>query len=393
MTAPLAGFTVLDLTRARAGPTATRQLADWGADVIRIEIPGSQDEADVVSSGRDSADFQNLHRNKKSIALDLKSPRGLEVFDRLVRRADVLVENFRPQVKHKLGIDQDRCMALNPRLVYASISGFGETGPYRDRPGVDQIVQGLGGLMSINGEPNRGPMRVGIAISDTSAGIFCAFGVLLALLSRERSGKGQWVNTSLLHSLIFMLDFQAARWLVDGQLPAQAGNNHPTAIPMGVFPTRDGLINIAASGQRLWRRFCEAVDAPALLNDPRFATAATRSKHRDELNAIIADLTRSETSLHWVERLNKAGIPAGPIYTLKETFEDPQVQHLGIVKPVQKVDGQSINLVEQPVRLTLTPSIMRSGAPAHGQHTDGVLAELGYGGDEIKALRESKVVD
>lgn len=393
MTAPLSGFTVIDLTRARAGPTATRQLADWGADVIRIEMPGSQDEADVVSSGRDSADFQNLHRNKKSIALDLKSPRGIEVFNRLVQRADVLIENFRPQVKHKLGIDQERCLALNPRLVYASISGFGESGPYRDRPGVDQIVQGLGGLMSINGEPGRGPMRVGIAISDTSAGIFCAFGVLLALLSRERTGRGQWVNTSLLHSLIFMLDFQAARWLVDRQLPTQAGNNHPTAIPMGVFPTRDGMINIAASGQRLWRRFCEAVDAPSLLNDPRFATAAARSQRRDELNALIADLTRKETSAYWVERLNKAGIPAGPIYTIKDTFEDPQVQHLGIVHEVPRTDGKAIHLVEQPVRLAATPSLMRSGAPAHGQHTESVLSALGYSEDEIRALRESKAVE
>lgn len=392
MTLPLSGIIVLDLSRARAGPTATRQLADWGAEVVRIEMPGSLDEADVVSSSRDSGDFQNLHRNKKSIAINLKTPDGMAVFKRLVQRADVVVENFRPNVKHKLGIDQDSLIGINPRLIYASISGFGETGPYQDRPGVDQIIQGISGLMSVTGDPEQGPMRAGIAVADVSAGVFCAYGILLALFSRERTGRGQWVSTSLLQSMIFMLDFQAARWLVDGVLPKQAGNNHPTAIPMGVFPTADGAINIAASGQKLWRRFCEATKLDDLLVDPKYETSQLRSRNRAQLNVRIGELTCTKSSAHWVKILNDAGIPAGPINNIQQMFDDPQVQHLGMVRDVPTTKGTTIRLVEQPVRMSATQSRLDSGAPDNGQHTRQVLGEAGFSTDEIDRYIHTKAI-
>jgi crotonobetainyl-CoA:carnitine CoA-transferase CaiB-like acyl-CoA transferase len=388
----LAGITVLDLTRARAGPTAARQLADWGADVIRIETPGASDEADVISSSRDGADFQNLHRNKRCIALDLKSPEGVALFRRLAERADVIIENYRPGVKYRLGIDQKTMLALNPRLIYASISGFGETGPYADRPGVDQIVQGMSGLMSVTGEPGRGPMRAGIAIADTSAGIACAFGIMVALFSRERTGKGQWVSTSLLHSLIFMMDFQVARWLVDGQVAKQAGNDHPTAIPTGVFHASDGPFNIAASGQKMWKRFCQAAKIEHLVDDPRFKTAPLRSANRAELNALITEVIGRHTSQHWIEVLNAAGVPAGSINSIDRVFDDPQVRHLDLCRPLTTASGRNITLVEQPVRLDGTPSRMRKGAPNSGQDTDDVLGEIGLSAEEVDELRRRGVV-
>lgn len=388
----LAGITVLDLTRARAGPTATRQLGDWGAEVVRIELPGTNDDADVISSARDGADFQNLHRNKKSLLLDLKSADGLALFRRLAARADVIVENFRPAVKYRLGIDHEKMLALNPRLVYASISGFGETGPYADRPGVDQIIQGMSGLMSITGEAGRGPMRAGIAVADVSAGIFSAFGIMVALFARERSGKGQWVSTSLLHSLIFTMDFQIARWLVDGQVAKQAGNDHPTAIPTGVFFASDGPLNIAASGQRLWKRFCQAAKVEHLLDDRRFATAPQRSANREALNAAIADVIRTNTVSHWIDVFNHAGVPAGPIYSVNQVFNDAQIKHLGICQEVDAMSGRRISLVEQPVRLDQTPSKLMAGAPNSGQHTDEILAKLGLSAQEIRDLKSQGVV-
>ncbi len=388
----LNGVVVLDLTRARAGPAATRQLGDWGADVIRVEIPEGSQESDVLSGSRDGGDFQNLHRNKRSLALDLKTADGLAIFKKLAAKADVIVENFRPAVKYKLGIDQDTMLALNPLLVYASISGFGEAGPYKDRPGVDQIVQGMSGLMSVTGEGGRGPMRAGIAVGDLSAGMFCSFGILLALLSRAKTGQGQWVNTSLLQSLIFMLDFQAARWLVEKDVPTQAGNDHPTAIPMGVFHASDGPINIAASGQRLWSRFCEAVGATHLMEDERFKTAASRSRNRAALNALIGDIIKTDSGTAWVERLNQKGIPAGPIYRLDEVFADPQVQSLGVVGSVPTSFGRQIDLLSQPIQMSKTPSRLVRGAPASGEHSAEILAELGYSASDIEAFKIQKVV-
>jgi crotonobetainyl-CoA:carnitine CoA-transferase CaiB-like acyl-CoA transferase len=383
----LARFTVLDLTRVRAGPTCVRQLGDWGANVIKIEPPEHLEASEPPGGPRDGPDFQNLHRNKRSLTLDLKAKEGVLVLKRLVERADVVVENFRPDVKHRLGIDYAALSKVNPRIVYASISGFGQDGPYRDRPGVDQIAQGLGGLMSITGEPGRGPMRVGIPIADLTAGLFCALGILVALLEREESGKGQEVQTSLLQAQIFMLDFQASRWLNAGEVPRQAGNNHPTSIPTGVFKTSDGHLNVAAVGGTMWDRLCRAIGAEALLTDPAYATAAARSKNRDALNAALETYFVQGSSGEWVEKLNAAGVPCGPIYRIDQVFADPQVEHLGIVQRIG-----SLRVVGQPMTLPRTPSGLAAAPPGRGEHTAEVLQEAGFSEAEIEALRKAKVV-
>ncbi|MBS0644864.1 MAG: CoA transferase [Acetobacteraceae bacterium] len=388
-TGPLARFKVIDLTRVRAGPTCVRQLADWGADVIKIESP----EGDAGLGGeRHGPDFQNLHRNKRSLTLNLKSPQGVEVMQRLVKQADVVVENYRPDVKFRLGVDYDSLKAINPRIVYASISGFGQDGPYRDRPGFDQIAQGMGGLMSITGEPGRGPMRVGIPVADLTAGIFAAMGILIALLEREQSGEGQWVKSSLLGAQISMLDFQAARWTIAKEVPGQAGNNHPTSIPTGVFQTSDGYINIAAAGDDIYRRLCKALDADHLAANPAFATGRARSENRDALNEAIEAIIRGKTSAEWIEALNKAGVPSGPIYNMDQVFADPQVKHLGMTRVVQHPVIGDVEVVGQPIELSRTPWSIRSATPEPGEHTEAILAELGYSVAEVGKLRSGGVV-
>ena len=388
----LSRFTVLDLTRVRSGPTAVRQLADWGANVIKVEIPEHLEADGALGAPRHSSDFQNLHRNKRSITLDLKDPRGVAVLKRLAERCDVVVENFRPDVKHRLGVDYETLGAVNPGLVYASISGFGQDGPYRERPGFDQIAQGMGGLMSITGLPGQGPVRVGIPVADLCAGLFCALGVLTALLERERSGKGQWVQSTLLEAQVFMLDFQAARWLVDGEVPGQAGNNHPTSTPTGVYETRDGHINIGVSGERIWRRFCDAIEAGELLDAPEYGTNAGRLKHRDRLNAEINRRLQHHDSKTWLERFNRGGVPCGEINSIDQVFADPQVEHLGIAQAVDSPALGRIALVGQPVTLSRTPSTIETPPPERGEHTDEVLGEFGYSGDEIAELRRCNVI-
>jgi formyl-CoA transferase len=388
----LARFTVLDLTRVRAGPTCVRQLADWGANVIKIELPAHLETGDALGGARHGPDFQNLHRNKRAIEIDLKSPAGVAALKRLAAKADVVVENFRPDVKKRLGIDYAALSKVNPRLIYASISGFGQDGPYARRPGVDQIAQGMGGLMSITGEPGRGPMRVGVPIADLSAGLFAALGILVALLEREQSGKGQEVTTSLLQAQIFMLDFQASRWLNAREVPPQAGNNHPTSIPTGVFKTSDGHINIAAVGGAMWEKFCREIGAEALMNHPDYATAAQRLKNRDALNAAIDGYLADRTSAEWIERLNAAGVPCGPIYPIDKVFDDPQVEHLGIVEEIDTGTRGTLRVVGQPMALSRTPSALAAPPPERGEHTDEVLREFGFSLAEIAGLREAKVI-
>ncbi len=383
----LARFTVLDLTRVRSGPTCVRQLADWGANVIKIETPEGMEGGDAPGGPRHGSDFQNLHRNKRSLSLNLKHPTGLAILKRLVERADVLVENYRPDVKHRLGIDYETLREVNPRLVYASISGFGQDGPYRDRPGFDQIAQGMGGLMSITGLPGQGPVRVGIPIADLSAGLYCSLGILVALLAREETGEGQWVQTSLLQAQIAMLDFQATRWLMDKEVPKQAGNNHPTSIPTGVFATADGHINIAVTGQKIWERFCRAIEREDLLSHPDYATAALRSKNRDPLGAEINAALRGRPSREWIARFNESGVPCGPIHSIDEVFADPQVQHLGIAQTVTSPTLGEITLVGQPVTLSATPSRLVAPPPENGEHTDEILAEFGFTADDIASFR------
>src|SRR5437764_2965327 len=385
-------FTVLDLTRVRAGPTCVRQLADWGANVIKIDALMEDMGGEQPGGPRSGSDFQNLHRNKRAMTLNLKDPKGLEVFRRLAEKADVVVENFRPDVKTKLGIDYESVRKINPRIVYGSISGFGQNGPYHKRPGFDQIAQGMGGLMSITGAPGAGPMRVGIPVADLTAGLFCAIGILTALLEREVSGEGQWVQTSLLQAQIFMLDFQAARWLMEKDVAKQAGNNHPTSIPTGVFKTSDGYINIATTGGRIWERFAETIGAPDVVTHPDYKTAPARSKNRDALNALIETFTVKRSSADWVEAFNKAGVPCGPIYSIDQMFDDDQVKHLGIAQDVPNAEKRHIRLVAQPVTLSRTPSKMAARPPEVGEQTDEVLAEFGFAADEIAALRRDKVI-
>ena len=389
---PLSHLSVLDLTAHRAGPTAVRQLADWGAHVIKIEPP-SDGKNDSMGGARHGFDFQNLHRNKKSMTLNLKSAEGHAIFMKLAAKADVIVENYRSDVKHRLKVDYDTVAKVNPRIVYGSIAGFGQSGPDAARPGVDQIAQGMGGLMSITGEPGRGPMRVGIPIADLTSGLLLAQAIMLALYNRERTGKGQWVHTSLIEAQIFMLDFQASRWLMKGEVAKQAGNDHPTSIPTGVFPTQDGYINIAAAGDKMWKRAAEALGAAALIDHPEHATPTLRSQNRKALNERIGEVTRTNTSAHWIEALNKAGVPCGPINTIDKTFAEPQVQHLGIARPVHhpklgdiKVVGQPINLSDFPQPAALKPT------PELGQHTDEVLTSLGYDPAKIAALKSGGVI-
>jgi crotonobetainyl-CoA:carnitine CoA-transferase CaiB-like acyl-CoA transferase len=385
-------FTVLDLTRVRAGPTCVRQLADWGANVIKIELPPDPEAGEGMGGPREGSDFQNLHRNKRSMTLNLKSKDGLAAFKRMVKKADVVVENFRPDVKRRLGIDYKALARINPRLVYGSISGFGQTGPYADRPGFDQIAQGMGGLMSITGLPGQGPVRVGIPVADLCAGLFCALGILVALLEREKSKKGQHVATSLLQAQIFMLDFQGARWLLDGEVPGQAGNNHPTSIPTGVFKTADGHINIAATGQKMWERFCQTLGTPELIHHPDYKSGADRSKNRDALNAEIGLHTPKRNSADWVERFNAAGVPCGPIYSVDQVYADAQVEHLGMAQPVKAKNKMVRRMAGQPMSLSRTPSRLKTPTPGLGEHTGEVLKEFGFSAKEIAALLEARAI-
>jgi crotonobetainyl-CoA:carnitine CoA-transferase CaiB-like acyl-CoA transferase len=380
----LSGIRVLDLTRVRSGPTCVRQLADWGADVIKIEAPV---DAAQLGGPRSGADFQNLHRNKRSLTLNLKSKGGKEAFLRLAKTADVIVENFRPDVKNRLGIDYEALSRDNPGLVYASISGFGQDGPLADRPGFDQIAQGMGGLMSITGKPGEGPMRVGIPIADLCAGLFAAQGILIALLERDRSGKGQWVQTSLLQAQVFMLDFQAARFLMDGDVPGQAGNNHPTSIPTGVFRTSDGHMNLAVAGQEIWKRFAEAMERPDWIDDRRYATAPARSENRDALGDEIEAITVTRTTAEWVEAMNAAGVPAGEINDIGQVFGNPQVRHLGLAQPVTSQERGETELVGQPILMSRTPSHIAAPPPKAGQHSAEILAEIGYSDAEIAEMK------
>lgn len=390
--AVLENIRVLDLTRVRSGPTAVRQLADWGADVIRIEQPEALEPDGSLGAARHTADFQNLQRNKRSITLNLKSEEGMALFRKLADTADVVVENFRPDVKHRLGIDYGTLSKTNERLIYASISGFGQTGPYAKRPGFDQVAQGMGGLMSITGAPGEGPMRVGIPIADLCAGHFCAQGILLALYEREQSGKGQWLHTSLLQAMIAMLDFQAARWTVNNEVPTQAGNNHPTSIPTGVFQTSDGFINIAVAGEATWGRFCQSINKQDWQQHESFKDANLRSENRDQLNRLISEVIISNTSEAWITIFGEAGVPSGPIYTIDKTFDDPQVQHLNMSAAVDSPVMGTISLITQPVVLDRTPSSIKVAPPERGSDTEDILAELGVDPHRFAQLRDEQVI-
>jgi crotonobetainyl-CoA:carnitine CoA-transferase CaiB-like acyl-CoA transferase len=384
----LENLLVLDLTHARAGPVCVRQLADWGANVIRIERPG--DPADIA--GRHEADFQNKHRNKRAIALNLRNSEGRDILHRMARQADVLVENFRPDVKERLGFDYPTLKAINQRLILASISAFGQDGPYKARPGVDQIIQGMSGLMSITGEPGRGPMRVGIPIADIVTGLHAALGILVALHERHTSGEGQWMQASLIESQMFTLDLQAARYLVDGVVPKQVGNEHPTGVPTNVYKTRDGYVNIAPIPP-MWGRLCKALGREDLIDHPDFATREVRRKRRHEVNSLIQSIAAEMDTATLMRLLDAAEVPCGPIYSIEEAFNDPQAQQLGLGERLTMTDGKEITLPRQPFRLSRTPSTLAVRTPEFAEHTDEVLAGFGYSSAEIKGFRERGAVE
>jgi crotonobetainyl-CoA:carnitine CoA-transferase CaiB-like acyl-CoA transferase len=388
---PLSRFTILDLTRVRSGPAAVRQFADWGANVIKIEEPGDMPD-DKPGGSAQFADYQNTHRNKRSVTLNLKNPKGRELFLEMVKKADVVVENYRPNVKFKLGIDYESLKKVNPRIILSSVSGFGQDGPYKDRPGLDQIAQGLGGVMSVTGEPGRGPMRAGIPIADLTSGLFCAIGTMVALLEREVSGQGQWVQTSLLQAQVWMMDFQIMRWLMNKEIPGQSGNDHPTSSPTGVFKTSDGYINIAAMGTEMYVRLVTVLGVPEMATDPRYQTLQLRAKNRPQLNADIAAVTMQNTTKFWIDLLNKEGVPCGSIKNVQETMEDPQVQHLGMAKSLQHPKLGEISVVGQAVILSRSKRDVFTAAPDRGEHNDEVYAEFGVSPERLATLRQEGAI-
>ncbi len=388
----LARFRILDLSRVRAGPTCVKQFADFGADVVKIESPPGVDPNEAMGGPRHGPDMQNLHRNKRAMTLNLKLPEAREVLARLVKTADVVVENYRPDVKYRLGLDFDALSKMNPRIILASISGFGQDGPYRERPGFDQIAQGMSGLMSVTGVPGQGPMRTGAAIADVAAGLFAALGIMTALLEREVSGKGQWVQSSLLQSGIALLDFQAARYLMKGEVPAQVGNDHPTSMPTSAYRTSDGYLNVGASGEGMWQRLCKAIGREDLAATDEFRDNQRRANNRAALNEILNREFASAPTAKWVEVLNEAGVPCGPIYKVDEVFDDPQVKHLEAAAEVDHPLLGRFRVVNQAVKLSRTPARVASPTPEVGQHTDEILKELKYSAAEIRGLRERGVV-
>jgi crotonobetainyl-CoA:carnitine CoA-transferase CaiB-like acyl-CoA transferase len=388
----LSRLRILDLTRVRAGPTCVKQFADFGADVIKIESPPGVDANEGMGGPRDGPDMQNLHRNKRAMTLNLKLPEAREVFYRLVKAADVVVENYRPDVKYRLGVDYESLEKINPRIILASISGFGQDGPYQQRPGFDQIAQGMSGLMSVTGAPGQGPMRTGAAIADVTAGLFAALGIMTALLERESSGKGQWVQSSLLQAGIALMDFQAARYLMKGEVPPQVGNDHPTSMPTSAYTTADGHINVAASGEGMWVRLCEAIGRKDLLEAPQFKGGENRAANRKALNAALNQALKEKSSAEWVGILNKAGVPCGPIYTVDQVFADPQVQHLEAASEVQHPRLGRFRILSQAVKLSRTAARVLTATPEIGEHTDEILRELDYSDADIRRMREKGIV-
>ena len=384
----LARLRVLDLTRVRAGPTCVKQFADFGADVIKIENTEPED----MGGARDGPDFQNLHRNKRSMTLNLKAPEGKAIFMRLLKTADVVVENYRPDVKFRLGIDYESLRSVNKRVILASISGFGQDGPYRDRPGFDQIAQGLSGIMSVTGKPGQGPMRVGAAVADVTAGLMAALGIMTALFERETSGEGQWVQASLLQAGIQQLDFQAARYTMSGEVAEQVGNDHPTSMPTSAYTTSDGYMNVAAAGKAIWLRLCNALKRPDLLEHPDYKDANSRAKNRKSLNAVLDEILLAKTSAEWVEILNAAGVPCGPIYTMDQVFADPQVKHMGIASPVEHPRLGTLHILAQAVRLSRTPATMAAASPERGGHSEEILREAGYDAAEIEQFKTKGII-
>jgi len=395
MSQVLKGIKVLDLTRALAGPYCTMLLADYGAEVIKVELPGTGDDTrgwgPPFIQG-ESAYFLSINRNKKSLTLDMKNPKSKDILERMIKQSDVLVENFRPGAADRLGLGYEQVKKLNPKIIYCSISGFGQDGPYRELPGFDQTLQGMGGMMSITGEPDGPPMKVGVAIADISGGMFAGFGIMLALFHREKTGKGQWVDTSLLDSQIAWLTYRAGEFFVSGKLPEKVGSGHPMIVPYQAFKAKDEYINIAVGNDQLWKRFCKVINMENIMDDPKFATNAKRVENRKELIAILSKIIETKTGAEWLKLLEDAGIPAGPIYTLDKLFSDPQVLHRKMMVELTHPKAGKIKVTGVPVKLSEAPGEITAPPPLLGQHNKEVLKDLGYSAEEIEKLIADKVV-
>ncbi len=384
---------MLDLGRFVAGPFCAVLMGDMGAEVIKIELPGRGDDTrshGVIVNG-ESSYFVGMNRSKKSLTLDLKSEEGKEIFRRLVRQADVIVENFRPDVMRKLGLQYEILREINPAIIYCGISGFGKDGPYALRPSFDFIAQGMSGLMSVTGFPDRDPVRVGIPISDFVAAIYAAYGILAALVARQRTGQGQEVQISLVDGMVSLLSFQADKYFGRGEVPERGGNDHGVTSPYGTFKALDGYINIAPAGDLMWERLARALGREDLIQDPRFLTNDLRCQHRMEVNQIITEITSKRTMADWIEYLNKAGVPCGPIYNVPQTFADPQIRHQEMVLELEQPSGR-VKTLGFPLKLSRTPAALHRPAPQLGQHTEEILANLSYSAAQIKDLRDRGVI-
>jgi formyl-CoA transferase/CoA:oxalate CoA-transferase len=391
---PLDDLVVVDLTRALAGPYCTMMLADLGARVIKVETPDGGDDTrgwGPPFCNGESAYFLSINRNKQSLTLNLKDPRGRDVLLRLVRRADVLVENFRPGAMDRLGLDYAAVHEIAPRVVYCSISGFGQTGAYRERAAYDLIVQGMGGIMGITGEPDGAPMRVGVAIADICAGMFAAYGILAALRVRERTGAGQWVDAAMLDGQVAWMTYMGANYFATGENPPRAGSAHLNLVPYQPFPTRDGFVNVAVGSEGLWHKFCQALEL-SIAGDPRFATNADRVANRAVLLGLLVPVFARRTTAEWVERLLGAGVPAGPIYRMNEVMEDPQVRHREMVLEVEHPNAGRIRVNGVPLKFSETPGGVVSPPPVLGEHSEALLRELGCTPVEIASLRRDGVI-
>ena len=392
---PLDGIRIIDLTRFLAGPFCTMELGDFGADVIKVEpVDGDPSRfqtlrPDLVGN---SYFFAAANRNKRSITVDMKADAGREIIRRLVRRADVVIENFRPGVMERLGLGARVLREQNPRLVYCGISGFGQSGPYSQRPGFDQVAQGMSGFMSITGQEPTGPTRAGIALADLVCGMTACRGVLLALLARERTGHGQDVYVAIVDAMVALLTWSAGMYFETGIPPGVAGNHHPLSSPFGVYQAKDGPFILAAGNEAMWRRLCGALGRPDLLNDLRFTTTNDRVAHRADLNAVLGPLFQTRASAEWVEFLNQRGVASGPIYNLGDVFRDPQVLHEQMLVTMPHSVHGTVKLIGLPIKLSETPGAVRRAPPLVGEHTDEILRDAGYSTSDIARLRASGVI-
>lgn len=393
MPQPLSGIKIIDVTSVMAGPYCTMLLGDLGADVIKIEPPtGDMMRRSPPFVAGESTYYIYANRNKRGMVLNLQKKEGRRILFKLVKEADVFVENYKPRTKVDLKIDYAALKEINPRIIYCSISAFGQTGPWSDRPGFDQVAQGMSGLMSVTGFPGADPTRAGVAVGDSAAGLFATIGILAALNERYQSGVGQYIETSLLESLIALLGFQAAKYFGTGERPNPQGNDHASFAPYGTYKTKDGHINIAAGTEKMWLILCRLLKLEKLIEDPRFNSMAQRVKYKDQLTEILESRLRQESTAHWVEILNDNGIASGPIYGIDEVFQDEHVLQRQMLMEVEHPLAEKIKLIGFPIKMDRTPCRVNHPPPLFGQHTNEILKELNYSDEEVASLKKDNII-